>query len=64
VAAGKALTVLAVTEQAKDPLVKWVDRVTGALGKDGAENLLAVYAPFGDKLPMFDSKVDGRGAAQ
>ncbi|WIH05025.1 hypothetical protein KHF85_00250 [Xanthomonas translucens pv. graminis] len=41
-----------------------VDRVTGALGKDGAENVLAVYAPFGDKLPFFHARVDGREAAQ
>ncbi|WIH04947.1 hypothetical protein KHF85_19790 [Xanthomonas translucens pv. graminis] len=51
-------------QQAEDPLVKRVDRVTGALGKDGAENVLAVYAPFGDKLPMFHARVDGREAAQ
>ncbi|QDI04242.1 hypothetical protein E4A48_11530 [Xanthomonas cerealis pv. cerealis] len=51
-------------QQAEDPLVKRVDRVTGALGKDGAENVLAVYAPFGDKLPIFHARVDGREAAQ
>jgi len=51
-------------QQVEDPLVKRVDRVTGALGKDGAENVLAVYAPFGDKLPMFHARVDGREAAQ
>ncbi|OAX53516.1 XVIPCD domain-containing protein [Xanthomonas graminis] len=51
-------------QQAEDPLVKRVDRVTGALGKDGAENVLAVYAPFGDKLPFFHARVDGREAAQ
>ncbi|MDL5364162.1 hypothetical protein QSH18_00920 [Xanthomonas sp. NCPPB 2654] len=51
-------------QQAEDPLVKRVDRVTGALGNDGAENVLAVYAPFGDKLPMFHARVDGREAAQ
>ncbi|CTP91552.1 hypothetical protein A6R71_07880 [Xanthomonas translucens pv. arrhenatheri] len=51
-------------QQTEDPLVKRVDRVTGALGKDGAENVLAVYAPFGDKLPMFHARVDGREAAQ
>ncbi|CTP89313.1 hypothetical protein XTALMG727_2671 [Xanthomonas translucens pv. arrhenatheri LMG 727] len=38
--------------------------MTGVLGKDGAENVLAVYAPFGDKLPMFHARVDGREAAQ
>jgi len=51
-------------QQTEDPLVKRVDRVTGALGKDGAENVLAVYAPFGDKLPIFHARVDGREAAQ
>jgi hypothetical protein len=51
-------------QQLEDPLVKRVDRVTGALGKDGAENVLAVYAPFGDKLPIFHARVDGREAAQ
>ncbi|CTP86384.1 hypothetical protein XTPLMG728_1207 [Xanthomonas translucens pv. poae] len=51
-------------QQAEDPLVKRVDRVTGALGKDGSENVLAVYAPFGDKLPIFHARVDGREAAQ
>jgi hypothetical protein len=51
-------------QQAEDPLVKRVDRVTGALGKDGAENVLAVYAPFGDKLPIFHARVDGREVAQ
>jgi hypothetical protein len=51
-------------QQVEDPLVKRVDRVTGALGKDGAENVLAVYAPFGDKLPIFHARVDGREAAQ
>ncbi|WP_026144104.1 XVIPCD domain-containing protein [Xanthomonas sp. SHU 199] len=51
-------------QQIEDPLVKRVDRVTGALGKDGAENVLAVYAPFGDKLPFFHARVDGREAAQ
>jgi len=38
--------------------------VTGALGKDGAESVLAVYAPFGDKLPFFHARVDGREAVQ
>lgn len=44
--------------------MKRADRVTGALGKDGAENVLAVYAPFVDKLPIFHACVDGREAAQ
>jgi hypothetical protein len=51
-------------QQAEDPLVKRVDRITGALGKDGTESVLAVYAPFGDKLPFFHARVDGREAAQ
>lgn len=51
-------------QQAEDPLIKRVDRVNGALGKDGAENVLAVYAPFGDKSPFFHARVDGREAAQ
>jgi hypothetical protein len=51
-------------QQAEDPLVKRVDRVTGVLGNDGAQHVLAVYAPFGDKLPMFHARVDGREAAQ
>ena len=51
-------------QQVEDPVVKRVDRVTGALGKDGAENVFAVYAPFGDKGPFFHAHVDGRQAAQ
>lgn len=41
-----------------------VDNVTGGLGKDGAHNVIAVYAPFGDKGPFFHAHVDGRQAAQ
>jgi hypothetical protein len=51
-------------EQAGDPLVKRVDRVLGGVGRDGAENVFAVYAPFGDKEPFFHTNVDGRGASQ
>jgi len=51
-------------EQAGDPLVKRVDRVLGGVGRDGAENVFAVYAPFGDKEPFFHANVDGRGASQ
>ncbi|MXV05907.1 XVIPCD domain-containing protein [Xanthomonas sp. LMG 9002] len=51
-------------QQTEDPLVKRVDRVTGVLGNDGAQHVLAVYAPFGDKLPIFHARVDGREAAQ
>src|SRR5690606_9976153 len=51
-------------QQAGDPLVKRVDRVVGGLGRDGAENVFAVYAPFGDKGPFFHARVDGREASQ
>jgi len=51
-------------EQAGDPLVKRVDKVVGGMGRDGAENVFAVYAPFGDKEPFFHANVDGRGASQ
>ena len=51
-------------QQVEDPLVKRVDQVTGVLGNDGAQHVLAVYAPFGDKLPFFHARVDGREAAQ
>ena len=51
-------------EQAADPLVQRVDKVAGALGKDGEESVFAVYAPHGDKGPFFHASVDGRLAAQ
>lgn len=52
-------------QQANDPLLKRVDNVTGALGKDGAHNVFAIYAPYGmDKGPLFHTVVDGRQAAQ
>lgn len=51
-------------EQSEDPLVRRVDRVNGGLGKDGAQNVFAVYAPFGEKGPLFHAHVDGREAAQ
>ena len=44
--------------------MKRVDHVTGGLGGDGAHNVFAVYAPFGDKGPFFHAHVDGREAAQ
>lgn len=50
-------------EQADAPLVKRVDQVTGGLGRDGAQNVFAVYAPHGDKGPFFRAQVDGREAA-
>ena len=52
-------------QQANDPLLKQVDHVTGSLGKDGAHNVFAVYAPYGmDKGPIFHAHVDGREVAQ
>ncbi|GAB2508903.1 hypothetical protein GCM10027188_09940 [Lysobacter humi (ex Lee et al. 2017)] len=49
--------------QADDPLVRRVDRVVGGLGRDGAQNAFAVYAPHGDKEPIFHARVDGRIAS-
>ncbi|MFG6108154.1 XVIPCD domain-containing protein [Stenotrophomonas nematodicola] len=51
-------------QQLSAPLVQRVDHVTGGLGRDGAHNVFAVYAPFGDKGPHFHTHVDGRQAAQ
>ncbi|WP_340650063.1 XVIPCD domain-containing protein [Pseudoxanthomonas winnipegensis] len=52
-------------QQVDDALVKRVDAVTGGLGKDGAHNVFAVYAPHGVGVaPMFHAHVDGRQAAQ
>jgi hypothetical protein len=51
-------------QQTEDPLLQRVDKVTGGLGKDGAENVFAVYAPFGEKGPFFHAHVDGREASQ
>ncbi|WP_115513984.1 MULTISPECIES: XVIPCD domain-containing protein [Xanthomonas] len=52
-------------QQVDDPLIKRVDGVTGGLGKDGAHNVFAVYAPHGMEVaPMFHTHVDGRQAAQ
>ncbi|MDH4906025.1 XVIPCD domain-containing protein [Xanthomonas euvesicatoria] len=52
-------------QQADDPLLKRVDQVTGGLGKDGAHNVFAVYAPHGMGVaPMFHAHVDGREASQ
>jgi peptidoglycan hydrolase-like protein with peptidoglycan-binding domain len=49
-------------EQAANPLVQRVDRISGARGPDGADNVFAVYAPHGDREPMFHARVDGRTA--
>ncbi len=46
-----------------DPLLKRVDHVAGGLGKDGARNVFAVYAPFGEKGPFFHARVDAGEAA-
>lgn len=52
-------------QQVDDPLLQRVDKVTGGLGKDGAHNVFAVYAPHGMGVaPMFHAHVDGRQAAQ
>ncbi|KQR18035.1 XVIPCD domain-containing protein [Xanthomonas sp. Leaf148] len=51
-------------QQAEDSLLQRVDRVTGGLGNNGAQNVVAIYAPFGDKGPFFHAHVDGREAAQ
>ncbi|MEA9581366.1 XVIPCD domain-containing protein [Xanthomonas nasturtii] len=52
-------------QQTEDPLLKRVDQVTGGLGRDGAHNVFAVYAPHGIGVaPMFHTHVDGRQAAQ
>lgn len=50
-------------QQMDNPLIQRVDQVTGGLGKDGAHNVFAVYAPFGDKGPLFHAHVDGRQAS-
>ena len=51
-------------EQASDPLLRRVDKVAGGLGRNGEENVFAVYAPYGDKGPFFHASVDGRQAGQ
>lgn len=51
-------------EQMADPMLQRVDKVGGGLGRDGAENAFAVYAPFGDKGPFLYAEVDGREASQ
>lgn len=51
--------------QLDDSMVMRVDGVVGGLGKDGAQNVFAVYAPHGMGVaPMFHAHVDGRVAAQ
>lgn len=51
-------------EVTDSPLVKRVDQVVGGVGRDGAENVFAVYAPYGDKEPRFHTHVDGREASR
>lgn len=51
-------------EQASNALIQRVDRVVGGLGRDGAQNAFAVYAPHGGKEPTFHVHVDGRVASQ
>ncbi|PPT72984.1 hypothetical protein XarbCFBP8150_00555 [Xanthomonas arboricola] len=51
-------------QQAGDSLLQRVDRVSGGVGDDGAQNVFAVYAPFGEKGPFFHAHVDGREASQ
>ncbi|MEB2184292.1 XVIPCD domain-containing protein, partial [Xanthomonas campestris pv. campestris] len=60
----KNVTASLYKQQTEDPLLQRVDKLTGGLGKDGAENVFAVYAPFGDKGPFFHAHVDGRQAVQ
>lgn len=51
-------------QQAEDPMMKHVDQVTGAVGRDGAHNVFAVHSPFGEAGPHFHAHVDGQRAAQ
>lgn len=51
-------------EQTSDPMIKRVDKVGGGLGRDGAENVFAVYSPNGDKGPHLWTEVDGRQVAE
>ncbi|MET4727513.1 hypothetical protein ABIE09_001307 [Lysobacter enzymogenes] len=51
-------------EKTSDPMLQRVDKVCGGMGRDGAENVFAVYAPYGDKGPFFHAQVDGRQACQ
>lgn len=50
--------------QAADPLVHRVDSVTGGRGRDGEDNVFAVYMPHGEKGPSFIAQVDARVAAR
>lgn len=58
------MTAALYKQQTADPLLKRVDQVTGGLGRDGAHNVFAVYAPHGVGIaPMFHAHVDGREAS-
>lgn len=61
---GKNIASALFREQTADPLVKRVDRLTVAQGRDGTEHVFAVYAPFGDKDPFFHARVDAQQASQ
>lgn len=61
---GRNLAAALYRAQAEDPLVQRVDAVMGGRGRDGAENVFAVYMPHGEKGPSFFAQVDGRVAAQ
>lgn len=50
--------------QAADPLMRRVDAVTGGRGRDGAENVFAVYMPHGPNGPSFVAHVDGQLASR
>lgn len=63
-ARGRNVAAALYREQAADPLLKRADLVTGGRGQDGAENVFAVDAPWGDREPRFHVRVDGREAAQ
>lgn len=51
-------------EQLENPTIRQLDQVRGGVGKDGAHNVFAVYAPFGNAGPQFHSHVDGKIASQ
>lgn len=50
--------------QIADPVLQRVDKIVGGIGQNGEQSVFAVYAPHGDKPPMFHAQVDGREAAQ
>ena len=50
-------------KQLDDPAIKQVDHVMGGLGKNGAQNIFAVYSPTGAGEHTFRTHIDGRFAA-